>query len=117
MCVDENQKDTATPIIFPEWSLMLGTKLKRRDFRLDVMLKANDKPKKGQPSLFDIPEEIREFISINPVTNEYMAEPICEYPPVHFRKVQENGWNFFWQNLQKQDFAHAGRFVVLSKPI
>lgn len=91
MCVDENQKDTETPIIFPEWSLMLGTKLKRRDFRLDVMLKANDKPKSGQPSLFDIPEEIREFISFNPVTKEYMAEPICEYPPVHYRKVQENG--------------------------
>ena len=91
MCVDENQKDTETPIIFPEWSLMLGTKLKRRDFRLDVMLKANDKPKSGQPSLFDIPEEIQQFISFNPVTKEYMAEPICEYPPVHYRKVQENG--------------------------
>ena len=91
MCVDENQKDTETPIIFPEWSLMLGTKLKRRDFRLDVMLKANDKPKSGQPSLFDIPEEIRKYISINPTTKEYMAEPICEYPPVHYRKVQENG--------------------------
>jgi len=91
MCVDENQKDTETPIIFPEWSLMLGTKLKRRDFRLDVMLKANDKPKSGQPSLFDIPEEICEFISFNPVTKEYMAKPICEYPPVHYRKVQENG--------------------------
>ena len=91
MCVDENQKDTEMPIIFPEWSLMLGTKLKRRDFRLDVMLKANDKPKSGQPSLFDIPEEIREFISFNPVTKEYMAEPIYEYPPVHYRKVQENG--------------------------
>lgn len=91
MCVDENQNDLDTPIIFPEWSLMLGTKLKRRDFRLDVMLKANDKPKSGQPSLFDIPEEIREFISRNPVTKEYMAEPICEYPLVHYRKVQENG--------------------------
>ena len=45
MCVDENQNDLDTPIIFPEWSLMLGTKLKRRDFRLDVMLKANNKPK------------------------------------------------------------------------
>ena len=91
MCVDENQKDTETPIIFPEWSLMLGTKLKRRDFRLDVMLKANDKPKSGQPSLFDIPEEIRKYLSINPTTKEYMAEPICEYPPAHYRKVQENG--------------------------
>ena len=91
MCVDENQKDTETPIIFPEWSLMLGTKLKRRDFRLDVMLKANDKPKSEQLSLLDVPEDIRKYLSINPTTKEYMAEPICEYPPVHYRKVQENG--------------------------
>lgn len=89
MCVDENQKDTDKPIVFPEWSL-LGTKLKRRDFRLDVMLKANDKPKNGQATLFDVPEEIRKYLSINPVTKEFMAEPICEYPPVHYRKVQEN---------------------------
>lgn len=91
MCVDENQKDTEMPIIFPEWSLVLGTKLKRRDFRLDVMLKANEKPTKGKLPLFDIPDEIRKYISINPTTQEYMAEPICEYPPVHYRKVIENG--------------------------
>lgn len=91
MCVDENQKDTDTPIIFPEWSLMLGTKLKRRDFRLDVMLKANDKPKNEQISFLDIPENIRKYLSINPTTEEYMALPIREYPPVHYRKVQENG--------------------------
>lgn len=90
MCVDENQKDTEFPIIFPEWSL-LGTKLKRRDFRLDVMLKANEKSKDGQVSLFDIPEAIRKYLSINPTTKEFMAEPICEYPPVHYRRVQENG--------------------------
>ena len=91
MCVDENQKDTATPIIFPEWSLMQGTKLKRRNFRLDVMLKANDKPKTGQISLNDIPENIREFITLNPTTKEYMPLPICEYPPVHYRRVIDNG--------------------------
>ena len=88
MCVDENQKDTDTPIIFPEWSL-LGTKLKRRDFRLDVMLKAGDKPNRGQSSMFE--EDIYKYLSVNPVTGELMAEPICEYPPVHYRRVQENG--------------------------
>lgn len=90
MCADENQKDTDVPIVFPEWSL-LGTKLKRRDFRLDVMLKAGDKPQGEQTSLFDMPDDIRRYLSVNPVTKEYMAEPICEYPPVHYRKVQENG--------------------------
>lgn len=88
MCVDENQKDTDTPIIFPEWSL-LGAKLKRRDFRLDVMLKAGDKPNRGQSSMFE--EDIYKYLSVNPVTGELMAEPICEYPPVHYSRVQENG--------------------------
>lgn len=91
MCVDESQNDTEMPIIFPEWSLMAGTKLKRRDFRLDVLLKVNDKPKQSQMSLVDIPEEIRPYLSINPVAGTYMAEPIKEYFPIHYRKVQSNG--------------------------
>ena len=93
MCVDEAQQDIpGQPIIFAEWSMLAGTKLKRRDFRLDVLLKANDKPKKeGQLSLLDIPPELAPYISINPVTKEYMAEPIREYPPVHYRRIVDNG--------------------------
>ena len=91
MCVDESQNDTDVPIIFPEWSLMQGTLVKRRDFRLDVMLKANDKPKSGQLPLSDIPENICKFITLNPTTKEYMPLPIREYPPVHFRRVIDNG--------------------------
>ncbi len=91
MCVDENQQDTDVPIIFPEWSLILGTKLKRRDFRLDVMLKAGEKPKNSkQQSLFDEKEELSRYLSQNPVTGEYMAEPICEYPPMNYRRIWEN---------------------------
>ena len=68
---------------------MLGTKLKRRDFRLDVMLKVGDDPKTGQPSMFK--DGVDDYLSVNPVTGELMADPICEYPPTFFRKVQENG--------------------------
>ena len=92
MCVDENQQDTSIPIIFPEWSLMLGTKLKRRDFRLDVMLKAGEKPKNvKQQSMFNRQDEINQYLSQTPVTGEYMAEPICEYPPINYRRIWENG--------------------------
>lgn len=93
MRVDENQQDIPDePIIFAEWSMLAGTRLKRRDFRLDVLLKVNDKPKKtGQIEMFDVPPELQPYISVNPVTKEYMAEPICEYPPVHFRRIIENG--------------------------
>ena len=91
MCVDEHQNDTDIPIIFPEWSLMLGTKLKRRDFRLDVLLKANEKPTQKQSTLFDTENDITRYLSENPVTKEYMAEPICEYPPINYRRIWENG--------------------------
>lgn len=91
MCVDDNQADTQTPIVFPEWSLVAGTKLKRRDFRLDVLLKANDKPTDKQLSLLDVPDDISRYLTVNPTTNEYMALPLCEYPPVHYRRVQDNG--------------------------
>lgn len=88
MQVDENQQDTELPIIFPEWSLIMGTKLKRRDFRLDVLLKANTKPEENkQKSLFD--DELSEYLSINPVTGEYMPEPIKIYPAVHYKKIME----------------------------
>ena len=91
MCVDSRQQDTADPIIFPEWGLIMGTRLKRRDFRLDVLLKANDKPGEGQLSLLDLPEEIRPWLSIHPATGEYIPLPIKEYFPVHYREVQNNG--------------------------
>lgn len=91
MCVDENQNDTDNPIVFPEWSLLFGTKLKRRDFRLDVMLKAGEKPKNKQKSLFNSEDDISKYLSVNPTTGEYMAEPIREYPPLDYRRIWENG--------------------------
>lgn len=87
MQVDENQQDTNTPIIFPEWSLIMSTKLKRRDFRLDVLLKANTKPQSGEISLLD--DELAEYLSINPVTGEYMPEPIKIYPAVHYKQIMK----------------------------
>ena len=93
MQVDENQQDTDKPIIFPEWSLLMGTKLKRRDFRLDVLLKANEKPvkKSKQTSLFSDEDDISKYLTANPATGEYMPLPICEYPPVHYKRVKEIG--------------------------
>lgn len=90
MCVDEQQMDTETPILFPEWSL-IGNKIKRRDFRLDVLIKANEASSEGQLSITKIPEEIRPYLSVNPTTGEYMAEPTKEYFPIYYRKVQKNG--------------------------
>lgn len=88
MTVDENQQDTEIPIIFPEWSLIMGTKIKRRDFRFDVLLKANSSPSSSnQKTLFE--DELNEYLSINPVTGEYMPEPIKIYPTMDYRRITE----------------------------
>ena len=41
--------------------------------------------------MFDNEDDISKYLSVNPVTGEYMPEPMCEYPPVHYRKVKDNG--------------------------
>ena len=92
MCVDDNQQDTDAPIIFPEWSVIGGTSLKRRDFRLDVLLKAGEKPKENkQKSFIDDESDISKYLTLNPITGEYIAKPIKEYPQLPYRRVQENG--------------------------
>ena len=91
MCVDDNQQDTEEPIIFPEWSIIGGTSLKRRDFRLDVLLKVGEKPDdKKQKSLFDNDDDITQYLMVNPVTGEYIAKPIREFTQLPYRRIYEN---------------------------
>lgn len=65
--VDENGEDTDEPIVFSEWSFVMGTKMQRKDYRFDKLLAGEYEPaakKKqrktepvGQLSLTDILEE------------------------------------------------------------
>lgn len=80
------KKADDTPIIFAEWSVVNGCLMKRRDFRLDQMLEGHA-PKGLQLGLFDTKaeweydEEIKAFI----------PQPIREFPPIHYRRVQDHG--------------------------
>jgi hypothetical protein len=66
--------------------------LKRRDYRLDVLLKANEKPKEQrQLSLESDIDDIYNYLEINPVTGEYMPKPLREYSPLHYRRLKDNG--------------------------
>lgn len=99
--VDSHQNDTDKPIIFAEWSMVTGTKMKRRDFRLDVILKAEEdfeqlKSRKKAAirySLFDNGvDEINTFdyYDIDPATHEIVPKPLKEYPPVDYWEVQNH---------------------------
>jgi len=72
---------SGNPIIFAEWSLVGGSKVKRRDFRLDQMLDGHTK----QQSLFMVGWEYDEEV------RAYIPTPIKEYPLTDYRRVREHG--------------------------
>ena len=75
MCQADGQ-----PIIFAEWSFLSGNMVKRRDFTLDALLR----PQEVQVSLDMAGWEYDQE------TNSLIPAPIREYPPVDYRRVQEN---------------------------
>lgn len=87
MCVDKNQQDTEIPIIFPEWSQVKPGVFRRRDFRFDVLLKANEEPTKKQRNLLDY--ELNEYLE--EINGEFFPRPIAVYPPIHYRRIKEYG--------------------------
>ena len=92
MCVDEKQQDTEKFIVFSEFKIAKPFYLKHLEFRLDVLLKASEKPtKQRQISLDTNIDDIYKYLEINPVTGEYMPKPLREYPPLHYRRIKENG--------------------------
>lgn len=84
MRVDTNCKDLGVPIIFPEWSL-IGNKIKRRDFRLDVLLRAKDSSSDGDAPLLE--DELNLYLKKNPKTEEYFPLPVKEYSPVFYKNI------------------------------
>lgn len=83
--VDENGVDTEKPIIFSEWSVVMGDKVKRRDFRLDKMLEESANQQRyslsgssGTPtSEYESDQE----------TDVLIPKPIQEFVPISFYEV------------------------------
>lgn len=86
-------QDAETPIIFSEWSFVLSNMVKRRDFRLDVLLKENiDKENYfEQLSIFSSEAMSTDNWMIDPITHETVPKPVAEYAPINYRRIWENG--------------------------
>lgn len=94
MKVDGQQTDTDEPIIFAEWTFPLNDgRIKRRDFRLDVLLKENNDEENydGQFNMFGKDAMDYDNWMIDPITHETVPRPVCEYPLVHYRRLADNG--------------------------
>ena len=70
--------DNNKPIIFPEWSAVNGSMIKRRDFTLDNLLKTEEA--KVKDDLFE------DLYETDPA---FSPKPIKEYPVTHFLKLAD----------------------------
>lgn len=89
MQVDEFGNDTKDFITFSEWSFVSGNYVKRRDFRLDVLLRENDESSMTF-SMFDDTADNADFWELDPATNAFVPKPIKEFPPIDYKKIFVN---------------------------
>lgn len=80
-------QNNGKPIIFCEWNFVMGNMVKRRDFRLDGLLRDENQnlAETNQMSMFESDVEW-EF---DEKTNARMPSPIKDYPIIDYRKVYE----------------------------
>ena len=76
-------RNDGTPIIFAQWDLVSGNKMKRRDYRLDQMMRGTEEQTFMEMFLDDW-----EF---DEETNAWIPSPIAEYPLINYWEVQDNG--------------------------
>ncbi len=82
------------PIIFSEWSWVGGGRVKRRDFRLDVLMMEHNDPNSYdnnnmQYSMFDDEASGAANWMIDPLTGQPTPAPLAEYPMTHYTRLQE----------------------------
>lgn len=75
------KQDNGKPIIFAEWKLVSGSMLKRRDYRLDQILEAQN----DQPNLF----WMMDGWEYDEETKDYIPVPVKEFPLTDFKRVQD----------------------------
>ena len=89
--VDGEGRDTDEPIVFSEWNMVTGSLIKRRDYRLDVLMGESDEMTADarQYSLFDTGANAIDNWQIDPETGEHIPRPLREYPLTEYWRVQE----------------------------
>ena len=94
-CVDENQKDLDEPIVFTEWKLAMGDKVKREEFRFDVLLEKGEKKGQASEMLFDFGEEKKDAKSAvnwmidpdDPEKKRMIPAPSKTYPLIDYWRL------------------------------
>ena len=91
MRVDRSGQDTDEPIIFTEWGF-IGTDVKRREFRLDVLLTLEGEEKLRENQTFSFLNDdplCKDYWETDPKTGARIPKPVREFPPVYYKDIQE----------------------------
>lgn len=93
--VDAQQKDLDAPIVFTEWKFAVGDKLKRAEYRFDVLLEKGA-AQKGERSVmtFDFLEETSSFGNWmpdpdDPERKRMIPAPFRDYPLVDYWRLAD----------------------------
>ena len=75
------RESDGSPIIFAEWSFIDAARVKRRDFRLDKLIEANER----QKDMF-LPME-DEFVGYDQQKGEFIPKPVRDYDAMDYRRL------------------------------
>jgi hypothetical protein len=90
--VDENGNDTDEPIVFSEWSFVMGTKMQRKDYRFDKLLAGEYEPKARAKKKKRVDDEYGQMNLLSMLEEkpsdegEFLTSYVTDY-----RRVQEHG--------------------------
>lgn len=87
------KQNDGQPIIFSEWSMVMGSQIKRKDYRFDVLQNENNDSSmyENQLSLFDDDPSCLDYWTIDELTKKPIPKPIKEYPLTDYKAVQLYG--------------------------
>ena len=92
--VDENGNDTEEPIVFSEWSFVMGTKMQRKDYRFDKLLAGEYEPsanaKKKKKKSVEVEYQQMNLLSMLEEKPSDEGEFLTSYV-TDYRRVQEHG--------------------------
>lgn len=81
-------KADGTPIIFSQWDLISGDNIKRRDFRLDELMRGEEEVIGDAPILEYLQDSVpHSTFTYDDMTKTWMPDPIREFPPIDYRRI------------------------------
>ena len=90
--VDEQQRDLDDPIVFTEWKFALGDKLKRSEFRFDVLLESGGSRAAAAEMTFDFFDDASSSVNWmvdpdDPEKRRMMPAPSKTYAPIDYWRL------------------------------